>query len=208
MTEAEKNNKFLNYAGLEHVLEKLIGMSVNGDKGLVSKAKLDEITTRLSQVATSENLTTLQGKVTELEGLIEADQDGAINKLKEIFSFLNGLSDDSTLQGLLADIATQVGGKVDKVDGMGLSTNDYSNADKAAVQTIGNKVDKVDGKGLSTNDYTDAAKEAVATIGNKANSADVYSKTETYSKTDADATFVKQSDMTAITELELDDLLG
>lgn len=62
-------------------------------------------------------------------------------------------------------------GKVDAVKGKGLSTNDYTDADKsklAALPTdadlstaLGKKVDAVDGKGLSTNDYTDAAKEAV-----------------------------------------------
>lgn len=57
--------------------------------------------------------------------------------------------------------------KVDKVTGKGLSTNDYTNADKTAVGTIGDKVDKVTGKGLSTNDYTDADKTAVGTIGDK-----------------------------------------
>lgn len=48
--------------------------------------------------------------------------------------------------------------KVDKVTGKGLSTNDYTNADKTAVGTIGDKVDKETGKGLSTNDYTTAEK--------------------------------------------------
>ena len=57
--------------------------------------------------------------------------------------------------------------KVDKVTGKGLSTNDYTDADKTAVGTIGDKVDKVTGKGLSTNDYTDEDKAAVGTIGDK-----------------------------------------
>lgn len=52
--------------------------------------------------------------------------------------------------------------KVDKVSGKGLSTNDYTTAEKNAVATIGDKVDKVTGKGLSTNDYTDAEKTKVA----------------------------------------------
>lgn len=75
-------------------------------------------------------------------------------------------------------------GKVDKVAGKGLSTNDYTNGDKALVATIANKqdklvaganisfsgntisatgisnkVDKVAGKGLSTNDFTNSFKE-------------------------------------------------
>jgi hypothetical protein len=57
--------------------------------------------------------------------------------------------------------------KVEKVNGKGLSTNDYTNADKQKVDTITNKVDKVSGKGLSTNDYTNEDKEKLNTITNK-----------------------------------------
>lgn len=55
--------------------------------------------------------------------------------------------------------------KVDKVSGKGLSTNDYTNADKSIVDgvtsALAGKVDKVTGKGLSTNDYDDIAKGIV-----------------------------------------------
>lgn len=57
--------------------------------------------------------------------------------------------------------------KVDKVSGKGLSTNDYSDADKAIVDGVtsglAGKVDKVTGKGLSTNDYDNTAKGIVDT---------------------------------------------
>lgn len=215
MTDAEKSKKFLNYAGLEHFIDLLVNMGVKGNKGLISQDDLTQIQTKLNQVATSENLTALQNKVAALEALIESDSDGAINKFNEIVAFLAGITDDATLNGKLADIATQIADakkagtdaqaaladKVDKVAGKGLSTNDYTTAEKNAVATIGNKVDKVAGKGLSTNDYTTAEKTAVATIANKANSADVYSKT------DADATFVKAADMVAITDAEIDALV-
>ena len=56
--------------------------------------------------------------------------------------------------------------KVEKVNGKGLSTNDYTNADKQKVDTITNKVDKVSGKGLSTNDYTNEDKEKLNTLSN------------------------------------------
>ena len=52
--------------------------------------------------------------------------------------------------------------KVDKVEGKGLSTNDYTDTDKTAVGTIGDKVDKVTGKGLSTNDYTTEEKNKLS----------------------------------------------
>lgn len=53
---------------------------------------------------------------------------------------------------------TLLSGKVNTESGKGLSTNDYTNADKEIVEGISDeldgKVDKVDGKGLSTNDFT------------------------------------------------------
>lgn len=58
-------------------------------------------------------------------------------------------------------IATALAGKVDVVAGKGLSTNDYTNADKSA---LANKVDKVAGKGLSENDYTTVEKTKLAGV--------------------------------------------
>ncbi|MFA5818660.1 MAG: hypothetical protein WC854_05220 [Bacteroidales bacterium] len=61
-------------------------------------------------------------------------------------------------------------GKVDKVTGKGLSTNDYTTAEKTKLATItgdqdlSGKVDKVTGKGLSTNDYTTAEQTKLAGI--------------------------------------------
>ena len=56
-------------------------------------------------------------------------------------------------------------GLVAAVDGKGLSTNDYTDDDKAIVggvtAALADKVDKVEGKGLSTNDFTDAYKAAI-----------------------------------------------
>lgn len=48
--------------------------------------------------------------------------------------------------------------KVDKIAGKELSSNDYTDEDKALVGTIKNKVDKIAGKGLSSNDYTNEDK--------------------------------------------------
>lgn len=56
-------------------------------------------------------------------------------------------------------------GLVGAVVGKGLSTNDYTDADKAIVggvtSALADKVDKVTGKGLSTNDYDNTAKGIV-----------------------------------------------
>ena len=66
-------------------------------------------------------------------------------------------TDNTTLTSLLNN-------KVDKVTGKGLSTEDYTTEDKAAVDTIGNKVDKINGKGLSTEDYTAVEKAKLSGI--------------------------------------------
>lgn len=46
------------------------------------------------------------------------------------------------------NVLTEISSKVDKVDGMGLSTNDYTNDDKSEVQKVKNKAEQVDLKAL------------------------------------------------------------
>ena len=65
---------------------------------------------------------------------------------------------DAKIAEVEANVYSNFKNKVDKVAGKGLSTNDYTNEDKAEVAKVSGKVDKVSGKGLSTNDYTDSAK--------------------------------------------------
>lgn len=93
------------------------------------------------------------------------------------------------------DVNEQLDGKVDKVTGKGLSTNDYTTDDKAKLaalnnyddtalsnrigtietnyvtsstftSSLSNKVDKVAGKGLSTNDYSNEDKLKLAGLFN------------------------------------------
>lgn len=62
-----------------------------------------------------------------------------------------------------------IGNKVDKIEGKGLSTEDFTTEFRAILENLptitaddvenwNNKVDKVEGKGLSTNDFTDDLK--------------------------------------------------
>ena len=94
----------------------------------------------------------------------------------------------------LFSLSSNVDNKVDKVSGKGLSTNDYTTAEKEKLagiatganktvidsalnssstnpvqnkvikKSLDNKVDKISGKGLSTNDYTTAEKTKLAGI--------------------------------------------
>ena len=69
----------------------------------------------------------------------------AIDTFNEIEAFLTGITDTQTLTGLLAEqkqtitaeIDTKLAGKVDKVAGKGLSTNDYTDEDKTKLAELG-----------------------------------------------------------------------
>lgn len=97
--------------------------------------------------------------------------------------------DTNNLQSLIASkadvnhthdeylVISDIDGKVDKIEGKGLSTNDYTDEEKAKVEALdtfgesfnnqlANKVDKIEGKGLSTNDYTTEEKEKLAGLSN------------------------------------------
>lgn len=92
------------------------------------------------------------------------------NLIDAIDDALSEKADSSDVEAALAekadidDVDTALAGKVDKIEGKGLSANDYIDADKALVGTITNKVDKETGKGLSTNDYTTAEKMKLSGI--------------------------------------------
>lgn len=89
--------------------------------------------------------------------------------------------DKTGLERLWLQITAKLDNKVTKVDGKGLSTNDFTTAEKEQLATIisdylkaddyaalealiDNKVEKVDGKDLSTNDFTNEEKAALAQI--------------------------------------------
>lgn len=81
---------------------------------------------------------------------------------------------DTGLGHLISKIKSLLADKVDVVEGKGLSTNDYTTAEKTKLgalptksdldTSLGGKVDKVSGKGLSTNDYTTAEKTKLSGI--------------------------------------------
>lgn len=74
------------------------------------------------------------------------------------------------------ELTNGLAGKVDKIEGKGLSTNDYTDADKAKLENLpsnsdleaalNDKVDKIDGKGLSSNDFTNADKSKLNSLEN------------------------------------------
>ena len=78
-----------------------------------------------------------------------------------------------------SEIKEELGGKVDKAIGKGLSSNDYTDDEKNKLanlsnyddteikKEVGGKVDKVQGKGLSSNDYTAEEKTKLSDLPDK-----------------------------------------
>lgn len=65
---------------------------------------------------------------TALNAITSGDTTTAIKTFGEIIAFLDNIEDTSTLQGIIAGLNTTIAGKVDKVTGKGLSTNDFTDA--------------------------------------------------------------------------------
>ena len=99
---------------------------------------------------------------------VQPDQNGNVQLSKSDIGL--GNVDNTSDSNKPISTATQAAldRKVDKVTGKGLSTNDYTDADKTKLgdlptdaeltAELAGKVDKESGKGLSTNDFTDAEK--------------------------------------------------
>lgn len=190
--------KFLDVAGLQHIIEKLYARGFNG-MGLSQENFTSALLAKLNSTATTEGMSELNTRLSALEALIETDKDGAINKFNEIVAFLNGVEDTKTLEGILsakansADVYTraEADGKFATPAAVDTKLEPYAksadfdtalskkaNSADVAAEMEG-KVDKVDGKGLSANDYTDTDKAAVGTIGDKLNAADISAITNT-----------------------------
>lgn len=121
-------------------------------------------------------------EITEKVAEIVADAPEDFDTLKEMSDWIAGHEDSAAAMNSQIQANTlAIAGKVDKVTGKGLSTEDYttaektklaglSNYDDTALQTaVANKVDKVSGKGLSTEDYTTAEKTKLSGIETGAN---------------------------------------
>ena len=116
--------------------------------------------------------TLIQSLQNALDFLTNGDTTSAIESFNEIISFLENVEDSSTLSGIIAGIQTSIGGKVDKVTGKGLSTNDFTDELLTKLNGLSN--------------YNDAALQtAVSNL--QTALQNVYTKSQTYSKSEVDA---------------------
>lgn len=125
-----------------------------------------------------------------------ADADNVINRFHEIVAFLSGIAETDTLEGMFSEMSSSVSQSITtaisdfevkiklfisqnyqpKESGKGLSTNDYTTAEKEKLaglptgtqltQNLSSKVDKVGGKQLSTEDFTTVFKNKLEGLSN------------------------------------------
>lgn len=73
---------------------------------------------------------------TAIDSVLGEGSTAAIENFQEVLDFLANVNDEDTLVGLLAALQTAVNGKVDKVNGYGLSKNDFTDTLKAKLDNI------------------------------------------------------------------------
>ncbi len=158
---------------LQDIIAKTTGdyttVNWNGSEVTLASA-LASIFTEISKLPTDSNIDT------KIETAKKAVEDkilgGAVpetmDTIKEIYEYTESHKD--VAEALNAAIT----GKVDKIEGKGLSTEDFTTEFKAILENLptitatdvanwNNKVDKVEGKGLSTNDFTNELKTKLET---------------------------------------------
>ena len=187
-SENPVQNKVVKSA-LDGKVDKITGKGLSqNDFTDAYKADLDGLDTALDGKADVEDLTAAQSQLNSLNDELSALSTTVAGKasasdLTALATTVGGKADTSYVN-------TELGKKVDKVSGKGLSANDFTAAYKSQLDSLDNdlsakadttyvdtelakKVSKVTGKGLSTNDYTTAEKEKLYGIEAEANKTTV-----------------------------------
>lgn len=71
-----------------------------------------------------------------LEIFEQGDTDGTINDLSSVLDFIKGFEEGQTLKGIIDGIKTTLNDKVDKAEGKGLSTNDFTDELKNKLENL------------------------------------------------------------------------
>ena len=99
----------------------------------------------------------------------DVDYSEILDKINEVNTQIQDYQEENNLQ--ISNINNNLSIKVDKIEGKGLSSNDFTTD---YINKINNKVEKVNGKGLSTNDFTDTYKSKLDGISTGANKTNLY----------------------------------
>lgn len=106
------------------------GVSVEG-QGLTEAERQ-----HLKEALTKDDLGEIENTIKDLFALVDEDTDGVINKFNEIVAFLSGISDTSTLDGIVSGISTQIsslGNRIDEVEKKIPSTYAFDKMEKLVV---------------------------------------------------------------------------
>ena len=106
------------------------GVSVEG-QGLTEAERQ-----HLKEALTKDDLGEIENTIKDLVALVDKDTDGVINKFNEIVAFLSGISDTSTLDGIVSGISTQIsslGNRIDEVEKKIPSTYAFDKMEKLVV---------------------------------------------------------------------------
>jgi uncharacterized protein YlxP (DUF503 family) len=194
-----------NLSRVEILLVELIESGGGGGSINVDKSLSNVSTNPVQNKVIKEKFDILDGtgegsihqKITFAIAEIVADAPEDFDTLKEMSDWIDSHEESAAaMNSAIQQNTTAIAGKVDKVAGKGLSTNDYTTEEKtklAGIETEANKtvvdsaldsssinpvqnkvikesldgkVDKVSGKGLSTEDYTPAEKTKLAGLSN------------------------------------------
>lgn len=158
-------------SALSNKVDKIVG------KGLSTNDYTTDDKNKVSNLPTN-TITELSNKASVAD--VEARFNQLVGTAPETLDTVQELA--AALQGdanVIVSLSTQIDSKVDKVAGKTLSTNDYTDTDKAKVDafpadvqaSLDAKVDIVTGMGLSTNDYTDVDKAKVTNVPADTNNA-------------------------------------
>ena len=111
---------------------------LSNDKNFATTTNVTDAlsTHNTSDVAHTDIRALINSLTNTLNTLLSGNASVAIDNFNEIIAFLANVTDSTTLEGIIAALNTSIAAKVDKVDGKGLSTNDFSNDYKAKLDFV------------------------------------------------------------------------
>lgn len=120
------------------------------------KAKLES----LFNYDDSELREKIETLITNFNTLVNANPTQAIENFNEIIAFLNNITDSETLEGIIAAIQLQIGEVDKKINDIRTNFQFKIDDIEENISSLSEtKVDKVEGKGLSTNDFDNDYKD-------------------------------------------------
>lgn len=139
----------------------LSATSTNPVQNKVIKTKFDSVQSDIDSKVPSAR--TINGKALSSNITLSASDVGALPSTTQIPS-IDGLATETYVDNKVAGLVDSAPAALDTLNELAAALGDDPNFATTIATQIGNKVDKVDGKGLSTNDYTTTEKSKLASI--------------------------------------------